>query len=472
MEKSNLLQQIPAVGQLLEEFAKKTSFSRPILLKYIRQYLGDLRKKVLDADPVPDNVISELSYPSIRANIQNLLEKSQIPYVRRVLNATGVILHTGLGRAVLPPKALAQLVHHLSGYCVLEVDSATGERTVRDQAVLDMLTQLTQAEDATVVNNNAGAILLVLAALTQGKEVIVSRGQLVEIGGSFRVPDILAQSGSKLIEVGCTNCTHLSDYEKAITASTAAILQVHTSNYKIIGFTEAVSLDQLAKLARKKNIYLLHDAGSGSFLDFSPYKLSGEPIISASIAAGADIVTFSGDKLLGSCQAGIIAGKRELVSKIRKHPLARALRIDKLRLSILETTLRIFEEQQWEELPTWNMITATASSIEQRANKIAQELKKCVPSCIVRVDASRAMAGSGSFPAQEIASFAVYIKAKISTGQLAYLLRMNNPSIFARMEEDLLVIDPRTLLPNEDQELAEILCRILTEYKEGELNEH
>lgn len=459
MNKSNL-HKIPSVHRILNDLGDVSSFSHEFLVYHIRNFLHQLREKMLQQD----EQVQSINYADLLQQIKVTLQKNELSGIRPALNATGVILHTGLGRAVLPPAAIQAIAQNLSGYCVLEVDCNTGERTVRDIAVKNDLAMLTHAEDATVVNNNAGAILLVLAALTAGKEVIVSRGQLVEIGGSFRIPDIMAQSGTKLIEVGCTNSVRLSDYERAMTNNTAAILHVHTSNFKVCGFCNEVPLEILSPLARKKGIFLLEDAGSGVINPLEQYSLSNDPIIPQS-TSWADVVTFSGDKVLGSCQAGLIVGKKPLLEKIRHHPLARALRVDKLTLTVLEATLKLYQQNRYHEIPTWQMITADVNSIRQRAETIAQNLRMFLPQeSQITVNLSSAMAGSGSFPTQKIPSYAVYVKSPIPTTELAFLLRTSVPPVFVRVQEDSLVIDPRTLLSGEDQEVVTIFKKIIDDY--------
>lgn len=450
------LQQIPSVNRILADLDPMPGFSHKFLVYHIRKFLQQLRTNILEQKS--QNKIFE--YSQILQQIKDSIQKENLTTIQRALNATGVILHTGLGRAVLPPMAIEAIVQNLKGYCVLEISCDTGERTVRDVIIKDYLTSLTHAEDATVVNNNAGAILLTLAALTAGKEVIVSRGQLVEIGGSFRIPDILAQSGAKLIEIGCTNSVHLSDYMQAITANTSAILYVHTSNFKVCGFCNEVPLEKLSQLAHSKNILLLEDAGSGVISSLEQYSLVNDPIIPYSVS-WADVVTFSGDKILGSCQAGLIVGKQIFIEKIRKHPLARALRTDKLTLAVLSATLKLYLQGRLEEIPTWQMITASLHSIQQRAEKIAQHISNVLGSnCQINVEKSIAMAGSGSFPTQNIPSYAVYLKTYIPTPELAFLLRTNLPPVFVRVQEDCLVIDPRTLCDGEDMEIVNIIRQI------------
>ncbi len=455
-QNTKFFRQIPSVDRLLKELKEVYDCSPLFLTQEIRNYLQDIRESI------EQGIKEEISYSILLENLKKRIQENLTLKVTRAINATGVILHTGLGRAALPGNTIAALVKELSGYCILEIDRETGERSVRDLAIKDIVCSLTQAQDATVVNNNAGAILLILSALTKGKEVIVSRGQLVEIGGSFRVPEILIQSGCKLVEVGCTNCTHLKDYENAISAQTGAILFVHTSNYKIHGFSKTVPIEDLVRLTKEKNILLIEDAGSGAMLDFTSWGLQGDPIISESIKKGVDILSFSGDKLLGGCQAGFITGKQDLVSKIRKHPLARALRVDKITLCVLENTLRLYQKENYfEKIPALAMLTTSLEKIQERAAKIAFALKKEFPGENISVVPSMCSPGSGSFPTQDIPSFAVALELHPKTLKIEYLLRKNTPPVFARVQKNCLLLEPRTLLPHEDREVAEIMVDLL-----------
>lgn len=471
MENDNsLLRQIPAVEALLQELREWAAAYRiphTRLVGEVRDYLRSLRRTIIENHTPGVVRDGRLDTAMLLDELRQRIEYIAAPNICRAINATGVILHTGLGRAVLPPSALAALAQELGGYTVLEVDRESGERSQRDVAVKNLLCTLTGAEDATVVNNNAGAVLLMLAALARGREVIVSRGQLVEIGGSFRVPEIMSESGARLVEVGCTNRTHIADYASAITVNTAAILQVHTSNFKVVGFSKEVELTELAGLARKKGILLLQDAGSGVLLStMKPcWGKSEEPIIGESITTGADIVAFSGDKLLGACQAGIIVGRHELIARIRKHPLARALRVDKVTLSLLESTLHCYLDPATcaQHIPTWQMLQASAESVRERAQEMAQALRARLERLQCEVVPSIARAGSGAFPVQEIASYAVAIRVTdLDIHMLARKLRLYRPPVFGRVHNDVLLLDPRTLLAGEDKEVVEIIDRVCT----------
>ncbi len=461
---NSLLQQIPQVDSLLNHFVDTTPWTRSFLRYEIRLYLEQLRQKVIAGQNVPEIQGDKICQQSLRLQLAQHLQPKIHPEICRTINATGIILHTGLGRAVLPAAAIATIQQNLRGYSIVEVDRDSGKRTRRDQIFIDQLCFLTGAEDATVVNNNAGAVLLTLSALAKGKEVIVSRGQLVEIGGSFRVPEIMEQSGAKLVEIGCTNRIYLADYEKAITSNTAAILHVHPANFKISGFTNSVSLEQLAKLALARDVKLIEDAGSGAVIDFSSWGLQDDPVISQSINAGADVVTFSGDKMLGACQAGIIVGKHPIIEKIRKHPLARALRVDKITLAILESTLKLYQQKDFlQQIPVLAMVTAAPEQIKLRAEKLAENLRQTLTNCQIAVTPSVALAGSGSFPTQAIASYAVLLKqANVSASHLAKSLRQHCPPVFVRIQDEHLAIDLRTISREEDAEIVEIVKKIMT----------
>lgn len=458
-KKDRALRYIPSVDSVLKTLRKThPDIPHAVLRKVIRVYLQELREKLLDRQSILEIQGEEFLHDILLTRLQERLSATLKPRICRAINATGVILHTGLGRAVLPPDAIKNLCRELSGYSVLEIDPETGERKNRDTSVCDMLCNLTGSEDATVVNNNAAAVLLIMAALAQGKEVIVSRGQLVEIGGTFRVPEVISQSDATLVEVGCTNKVYVADYRNAISDRTAAILSVHTSNFKVMGFTHEVSLEDLVALAREKGIPLIQDAGSGALLNVFSWGLGEEPLISASIGKGADIVSFSGDKLLGSCQAGIIVGKKVLVDKIRKHPLARALRVDKVTLSILESTLRHYfsPDTVADNVPALKMCVLKAEQIQERAQKIAQNLQARLPSWEIQVVPTCSRAGSGAFPVLDIPSYAVALHSNMAE-ELAKKLRSGHPPVFVRIERDNVLVDPRTLLPEDDREIVEIV---------------
>jgi L-seryl-tRNA(Ser) seleniumtransferase len=384
--------------------------------------------------------------------------------LRRVINATGVVLHTNLGRAPLSTAARRAVSREAAGYCTLEYDTETGARGRRGARAEELLAELAGAEEALVVNNCAAAALLVLSVLARGGETIVSRGELVEIGGDFRVPDVMSQSGSTLAEVGTTNRTRLSDYEHAITERTRLVMRVHPSNYRIVGFTAAPALEELARLAHARSLPLYEDAGSGALLDLAQHGLSGEPVIRESIAAGADVVTFSGDKLLGSAQAGLIVGRREIVTRLRRSPLYRALRADKLALAALEATLDSYRRgEATREVPALRMLAATREEIEARARIFVRRLRKRVAEGSIEfeiVEGASAV-GGGSAPTTHPPTALVRVThATLSASALDERLRRGSPPVVARILDERVVIDLRTVADEEEQELTDALASL------------
>jgi L-seryl-tRNA(Ser) seleniumtransferase len=391
------------------------------------------------------------------------VEAVQQPHYRRVVNATGIILHTALGRAVLPARALEQIHETLQGYSLLQADRATGKRSRRDEQIEGLLQQLTGAEAATVVNNNAAATAIVLNTVGRGKEVIVSRGQLVEIGGSFRLPDVMAFSGARLVEVGTTNKTHPRDYENAITENTAAILRVHPSNYKIQGFSSEVPLDTLVEIAHRHELVMIDDVGAGALIDFSQFGFEPEPILSDSIRQGADIVTCSADKLIGASQGGIILGKKALIEAVRKSQFARIVRVGKLTLAALEATLKLFLDQSvaLREVPTLRMLRRTADEIHEHAERLAAELRESGRAAVTTTSGFSQM-GSGSLPAQNLPTTLVAISADgVSADALARRLRLHETPVFTRIQNDQVLIDPRTLREGDDPTVVEAVAAAL-----------
>jgi len=351
----------------------------------------------------------------------------------------------------------------LKGYCTLAVDRESGERVERDELVEYILRELTGAEAATVVNNNAAATLLVLAGLAGQKEVIVSRGQLVEIGGSFRLPEVMAQSGARLVEVGATNRTHLKDYEKAVTADTAAILRAHPGNFRIVGFTSEVALRELTELARNRNLILIDDLGAGALVDLEPFGLPHEPTVRESIEAGADVVLFSGDKLIGAGQCGVIVGKKPLIEKLRKHPLMRAVRVDKTCLMILERTLQLFRDPARLRTghPTYRMMSAPVADLKTRAQNLARLISQEASKVKAEVRESEAFLGSGSLPTEAIPSFEVMISVPdLTAAELARRLRLDDACVFGRIQDDCVRLDVRTLTDEQLPRIAAAVRRI------------
>jgi len=383
MEKQNeqFLQKLPSVDALLKDVDLKSIIAeagRQVVVDSIRRAVEEAREVLIAK---PESKMDETSIrQQIIAETISRVKAVTSPYYRKVVNATGIILHTGLGRAVLPSQALRQIKDELSGYSLLQVDTETGKRSKRDARIEQLLRQLTGAEAATVVNNNAAATSIVLNTVANGKEVIVSRGQLVEIGGSFRLPDVMAFSGAKLVEVGTTNKTHSRDYVNAITENTAAILRVHPSNYKIQGFSSEVPLNELVEIAHSHELIMIDDVGAGALIDFSQFGFEPEPTLTESISKGADIVTSSADKLIGASQGGIILGRAELIEAVRKNQFARIVRVGKLTLTVLEATLKLFldESMALSEVPTLQMLRGDATEISKEAKHIASQLGKSI----------------------------------------------------------------------------------------------
>jgi L-seryl-tRNA(Ser) seleniumtransferase len=436
--------------------------AQPLIAESGRGFFAACLDEVLDAvrARLKKGQAADLEIPALLSAVQDRLRVRRAPKLCRAINATGVILHTGLGRAVLAQAALDAIASEQKGYSLLEVDRASGERSIREAHVLELIREITGAEAATVVNNNAGATLITLAALAAGREVITSRGQLVEIGGSFRIPDVMKQSGCRLVEVGTTNKTYLSDFDAAAGEQTALLMRVHPSNFRVLGFTAFPELAELVALAKKRNLLVMDDLGSGAFVDLKPYGVEDEPTVQESVKAGADVITFSGDKLLGGPQAGIIVGRKEVVGRIRKHPLFRALRVDKLTLTALEATLKLYLDRGrlFRELPTLRMISLSLDECARRAKALAERLRGA--DVEVLDDASEF--GGGSVPTQQIPTKVVAIRpGKIALQKLADRLRAGEPCVFARVQRDRLLLDVRTLQEGEDAELAAAVLRAL-----------
>jgi L-seryl-tRNA(Ser) seleniumtransferase len=461
-----LLRTLPAIDRLLATSRLtelEESLPHMLILEAAQKVVDDLRRQLLDQQaPLPD-----LDIEAVANRVADQVELMAKPSLRRVINVTGTLLHTNLGRAPLCSDALQAIKDIAQGYSNLEYDLDAGQRGKRFTHVEELICKLTGGEAATVVNNNAGAVMLSLAALAGGRSAIVSRGELIEIGGSFRIPDIMAASGVKLVEVGTTNKTHLKDYASAIDKEVALILKVHTSNYRILGFTEAVSGEDLAELAHQQNIPVLEDLGSGLLMDLTPYGLPREPTVREALKTGIDLVTFSGDKLLGGPQAGIIVGNREVIDKLRKHPMARALRIDKLTLAALEATLRLYldPKKALEQVPTLRMLSLPVEELQRRCDnllpRIVTHLGESADCTIIETTAT---VGGGALPLAELPGCAIALAPKqISLNELTTRLRSCEPAVVGRIQDDRFLIDPRTL--NQDDEdlllkaLQQIFCR-------------
>jgi L-seryl-tRNA(Ser) seleniumtransferase len=459
---ADLLRRIPKVDAVLAHPGAQPVIAeagRGLFASTLGQVLDALRARLRAGEPAPVDI------PSVLAAVRERLAVRRAPRLCRAVNATGVILHTGLGRAVLPKAALDAVAAEQKGYSLLEVERGTGERSIRETHVVELLREITGAEAATVVNNNAAATLIALATLAKDREVVTSRGQLVEIGGSFRIPDVMKQSGAQLVEVGTTNKTHLADYENAVTERTALLLRVHTSNYRIIGFTHFPSLEELVALGRKRGIPVMDDLGSGAFIDLSPFGVADEPTVQSSVGAGSDVVTFSGDKLLGGPQAGLIVGRKDSVSRIRKNPLFRALRVDKLKLTALEATLKLYldRDRLFRELPTLRMISMTLDECERRALALAALLQGPAGLSVEILDDASEF-GGGSVPTQQIPTKVVAVRhASIALPALAERLRRGEPCVFARVQRERVLLDVRTLQDGEDAEIAASLRRLCGE---------
>ncbi len=441
---------IPSVHEIKEKFSCPTPLARKVVEK-IRQKLKE-------------GALSELSEEMLTSLYSQAKKEYEGPHLKRVINATGVVIHTNLGRAPLPEEALAHIYHIGKYYSNLEFNLASGKRGSRYEHVEELLKELTGAEGALVVNNNAGAVLITLNTLAKGKEVIVSRGELIEIGGSFRIPEVMNWAGCLLKEVGTTNKTHLHDYERAITDSTALLLKVHKSNYAIVGFTQEVTTEELVKLGRRRGIPVMEDLGSGCFIDLSKYGLIKEPTVQEVIKAGVDVATFSGDKLLGGPQAGIIVGKKDIIEAIRKNPLNRALRIDKLTLAGLEAVLRLYreEEKAIKAIPVWQMILINPKELYNRAKKLCQRLKKLGLSDFkFEVVPTIGRTGGGALPLLELPSYAVkVVSEKFSSEELKKYLRNFEVPIIVRIEEDGVYLDVRCLFSEDEKEILKAFAQI------------
>ncbi|HWP48588.1 MAG TPA: L-seryl-tRNA(Sec) selenium transferase [Candidatus Limnocylindrales bacterium] len=482
MDKRAYLTQIPSVDAMLAEPLVKElleQFPREIVVEGIRKVLNARRSQILESlDPTR---LPQIDKSQLIAELEVVVKSQMEPHLKYLINATGVILHTNLGRAPLSERVCQRITEIARQYSNLELDLSTGERGERYTHIEGLLRRLTGAESGLVVNNNAAAVLLVLNTFAQGKEVIVSRGQLIEIGGSFRIPDIMVKSGAILKEVGTTNKTHLRDYREAITPNTAFLLKVHTSNYRILGFTSEVSLEELVQLGREYHVPVMEDLGSGSLIDLSRYGLEKEPTVQDCIRAGVDIVTFSGDKLLGGPQAGLIVGKATYIEKLKKNPWTRAIRVDKMTLAGLEAVLLEYldPEKAIQEIPTLRMLTMKLPELEARAKNLLNLLLETQhfptnpdtpgqpsgESFSARILDDFSQVGGGALPLQKLPTKVVAVKPfKFSVQCLEERLRAYNPPILARIQNDELLLDPRTLEVSQFPILAEaisVICKSL-----------
>lgn len=450
---SNLYRLLPSVDICLQNF-RNSKYPHGLLCDAINEFLQEKRLQIKQGLAME----KDLQQSVLFSDLQQYVQKKLSPSVKKVINASGVVIHTNLGRSVLAKEALLAIQNIADGYCNLEFDLEKGERGSRHSLVEEDICKLTGAEAALVVNNNAAAVYLVLNTLCAGGEVIVSRGELVEIGGSFRIPEVMKQSGAFLQEVGTTNKTHLKDYAEVLSEQTKAILKVHTSNYRIIGFHSDVPNVELAKLARSRNIPLIHDLGSGSLVDFSSYGLLGEPTVKDIVSAGIDIVTFSGDKVLGGPQAGIIAGKREYIDKIKKNQMLRAMRCDKLTLTALSVTLRLYYDEKLalEKIPTLHAMTASREELKKKAQKLYNLLKKNIPQekLKVKLEENVSRVGGGSFPENDLPTFVVCLEfmekyPEYSAQVFKEKFLKTDPPLVGRTEHGKFLFDVRTVAENE-----------------------
>lgn len=453
---TNLFRNLPSVNELLDSPPLKgmvAKVSHHVVVTRVRSFLDDLRSELQSA-------AAEVKLPDVRELAERIaarISESEKPLLRPVINATGVMLHTGLGRAPLAETAIAEMAAVAQDYASVELDLTSGRRSQRVLAVEGLLTEATGAEAAAVVNNNAAATMLALAALAAGREVIVSRGQLIEIGGSYRLPEVMSVSGAVLREVGTTNKTRLDDYERAIGERTAALLLVHPSNYVVSGFVKSVPLAELVRLGRARGLPVIHDVGSGALVDFARFGFSDEPVVGDSVKQGADLVLFSGDKLLGGPQSGIAVGKRSLVEQILRHPLARALRVDKLTLAALAATLRLYrdQEQAMHTVPLLHMLSTSLDNLRLRAQRLAPQMADC--RAIASADPLEDVTylGGGSLPTQKLATWCVALTpAEMSVDRLATRLRTGRPAVVGRVHEGRLYLDLRTVFPRQDLDLV------------------
>ena len=467
MSSSNqqLLRKLPSVEAILgnaELREEAAQVPRRIVADAVRLAIQETREE-LTASADTDGDATGI-HATVLARARAHLRQMRGPYYRKVINATGVILHTGLGRAVVPAAALAQIGEQLTGYSLLQTDLATGRRGKRDGRLEWLLQQLTGAEAATVVNNNSAATMLVLNTVAKGGEVIVSRGQLVEIGGSFRLPEVMEASGARLVEVGTTNKTHRRDYEKAITEDTAAIMHVHPSNYKVYGFTAEVGIKDMVEIAHSHGLPLIDDLGAGALVDLSRFGFPPEPTLADSIRAGSDLVISSADKLIGGVQGGIILGKKEWVTAVRQNVFARILRVGKMTLTALEATLTLFldEERAFAEVPTLQLLRRPLEEIARQARRIARAVRQRAPGTKVTNPEGSSQMGSGSLPTESLPTRLVAVTPqKLTPDVLTARLRRHEPPVFARIQNDQVLFDPRTLLAGEEKVLVNALAEAL-----------
>ncbi|MCU0556147.1 MAG: L-seryl-tRNA(Sec) selenium transferase [Desulfobacterales bacterium] len=462
----NLLRMLPGVDRILAALGRITAVAdvpKAVLVRCARLTLDVWRERILAG-----GAQAPAQSPALEAIVEEVLGRvaqAMAHNLKRVVNASGIVVHTNLGRSPLAAAVLDNLVEIASRYSNLEFDLAAGRRGSRYTAVEDVICEISGAEAAMVVNNNAGAVLLCLETLARGRKVIVSRGELVEIGGAFRIPDVMAKSGGILSEVGTTNRTHLRDYAGAVDDQTALLLKVHKSNYSIVGFSAEVSLRELVALGAEHGLPVMEDLGSGTFIDFSHYGLAKEPTVQESVAAGADVVTFSGDKLLGGPQAGLIVGRRASIERIKQNPLTRALRIDKLTLAALEGTLRLYRDPRRAvaAIPTLQMITMPFAVTQGRARQLSEALAALGDARLgISLRELASKAGGGALPLLDLRSLCVAVSIRgLSVSRVEAALRAGTPPVIARIEDDLLILDPRTLQEGETAIIVDAFATLL-----------
>lgn len=452
VDQGDRLRRLPSVDRVVEALGAR---GRRDVTDLARQAIDTARARIIRGDDVDEQSVLEIA--------QRLVDESQRSRLQKVINGTGVLIHTNLGRAPLGERQLRAVLDVSEGYSNLEYDLNRGARGSRHDHCRDLLRAATGAEDALVVNNNAAAVLVALAALSHNKDVVVSRGELIEIGGEFRLPDVMTAAGARLVEVGTTNRTHLGDYERAVGQETGALLKVHPANYRITGFTAAVGIRDLARLARARGLPLICDLGSGLLVEASP-GLGTEPVVADVVGEGADVVTFSGDKLLGGAQAGLIAGRRDLIETISRHPLMRAVRVDKMTLAVLQATLLLYVEGRHAELPLWQMLSATTEELKVRSRMLAEALEQRIadPSIKFAPAEMESLAGGGSLPGQTLPSWGVRLAHPArAPHDLAAALRHGDPPLIAWIEDDYVLIDMRTILPHDDDVVTDLVTHAL-----------
>ena len=460
MNKKELFKMLPSVDEVLsqkeiEELIEK--YPRSIVLESIREVIDINRQTIVAIKTEEEAEKFSLTMEKVIEETEKKARDNYALSLKKVINGTGTVLHTNLGRSLISEKIKDEIWTAASRYSNLEYDLEKGERGSRYVHLTDMIKRLTGAEDVLVVNNNAAAVMLVLSTMAKGGEAIVSRGELVEVGGSFRIPSVMALSGADLVEIGATNKTHLKDYEEAITENTRALMKVHTSNYRIMGFTESISVAELVELGKKYDLPVIEDLGSGVFIDLSKYGLEYEPTVLDSIHRGADIVTFSGDKMLGGAQAGIIVGKKKYISAMKKNQLTRALRVDKLTICALEATLRMYldEEEAVKNIPTLNMITMPMEELERKANLLYAEIEKLNLDADVHIEECLSQVGGGSMPLETMKSRGIAITPKnMNVSTLERKLRLSDSHIIARVYDNKYVLDVRTIFEDEFVDVA------------------